>query len=92
MAPSTWEGAHYRRCVTDPVLVEVFGTRGSDRHVEAFLASADEARLPSDPRFREALHAYRERGTPIARDVSQPGADVSSDAPVPVWTWDGPAR
>ena len=38
------------------------------------------------------LRDYLEWGTAIARDVSRPGADVSSDEPVPVWTWDGLAR
>ncbi|MBX5440080.1 MAG: oxidoreductase [Solirubrobacteraceae bacterium] len=129
--------AHYRRCLTDPVLSEVFGTVGhpghverladwmgevlggpkrhTERHgghaallaahagraiteaqrvrfVEAFEAAADEAALPAEPRFRAALRAYVEWGTAIARDVSQPGADTSSDEPVPLWTWDGLAR
>ena len=129
--------AHYRRCLTDPVLVEVFGTHGSASHVErladwltevlggpklyterhgghegllrrhanraitepqrarfvtAFLEAADEAGLPDEPRFRRRLLDYLEWGTAIALDVSQPGADVTSDDPVPVWDWgpDGP--
>jgi len=130
-------GAHYRRCLTDPVLSQVFGTTGHPEHVEhladwlgevlggpkrytelhgghaallahhagrsitepqrarfveAFLEAADEAGLPDEPRFRAALRDYLEWGTAIARDVSRPGADVSSDEPVPVWTWDGLAR
>jgi hemoglobin len=129
--------AHYRRCLTDPVLVEVFGTHGSASHVEsladwltevlggpklyteqhggheallghhanksiaepqrarfveAFVAAADEVGLPEEPHFRQRLLDYLEWGTAIAVEVSQPGADVTSDEPVPVWGWgaDGP--
>lgn len=127
--------AQYRRCLTDPVLVEIFGTTGSPSHpehladwltevlggpklytekhgghgallghhanlaiderhrtrfVEAFLAAADEVRLPDHPTFRARLREYLEWGSRIAEDVSQPGADTSSDQPVPVWDW-GPA-
>src|ERR1700754_273569 len=121
--------AHYRRCLTDPVLREVFGTHGSATHVEsladwltevlggpklyterhggheallrhhanrsiaepqrarfvtAFVEAADEAGWPDEPRFRRRVLDYLEWGTAIAREVSQPGADVTSDDPVPV--------
>jgi hemoglobin len=124
--------AHYRRCLTDPVLVEVFGTDGKPGHVEhladwlgevfggpkvyteryggheallrhhgglditepqrrrfveAFLAAADEAGLPDEPRLRARLEEYLEWGTAIAVDVSRPGADLTSDQPVPSWGW-----
>ncbi|ADB48719.1 group II truncated hemoglobin [Conexibacter woesei] len=126
---------HYGRCLTDPVLSQVFGTQGSATHaghladwltevfggpklyterhggheallrhhanrsiaepqrarfVAVFLESCDAAGLPAEPRFRERLREYLEWGTAIALDVSQPGADVTSDDPVPVWDW-GPA-
>jgi hemoglobin len=57
------------------------------RFVDAFLESADEVGLSADPAFRRRLRAYLEWGSTIARDVSQPGADVTSDEPVPVWGW-----
>ena len=124
--------AHYWRCLTDPMLVEIFGTKGRPDHVEhladwltevlggpklyterhgghqallghhanlgideahrqrfvdAFLAAADEAGLPDHPVFRRRLREYIEWGSRIAEDVSQPGADTSSDQPVPVWDW-----
>lgn len=132
-------GVHYGRCLTDPVLSQVFGTRGSASHaehladwltevlggpkpyterhggheallrhhagraisepqrprfVEVFLESSDAAGLPDEPRFRARLREYLEWGTAIAVDVSQPGADTSSDDPVPVWEWgpEGPPR
>jgi hemoglobin len=122
--------AQYRRCLTDPVLVEIFGSKGRPEHVdhladwltevlggpklytqrqgghgallrhhadlaiterhrvrfvEAFLEAADEVGLPADPAFRTRLREYLEWGSRIAEEVSQPGANTSSDQPVPVW-------
>lgn len=127
--------AQYQRCVTDPDLVEIFGSKprpdhvdhladwltevlggpklytahhgghqallrhhaGLDiderhrtRFVEVFLEAADEVGLPDHPTFRRRLHDYLVWGSKIAEDASQPGADTSSDQPVPVWDW-GPA-
>lgn len=124
--------AHYRRCLTDPVLREVFGTTARPNHtkhladwltevfggerlytqlhdghgtllahhanlqiqehqrarfVEVFLEAADEVGLPSDERFRARLLDYLQWGSQIAREVSQPGADITTDQPVPVWDW-----
>lgn len=124
--------AQYRRCLTDPVLVDIFGSGGRPDHVDhladwltevlggpklyteqhgghgallrhhanlnidehhrarfvgAFLAAADEVGLPDSPTFRQRLRDYLEWGSKIAKDVSQPGADTSSDQPVPVWGW-----
>lgn len=122
----------YRRCLTDPVLIEVFGTGGRPEHVDhladwltevlggdhlytqrhgghgallahhanlriderhrarfvdAFMEAADEIGLPTAARFRGRLREYLEWGSKIAETVSQPGADTSSDQPVPVWGW-----
>jgi hemoglobin len=127
--------AQYRRCLTDPVLTEVFGTEGRPGHVEhlaawlgevfggpsayteqlgghgallrhhgnlgitepqrqrfveVFLEAADEVGLPRTPEFRRRFTEYLEWGSAIARSVSQPGADLSTDQPVPRWDW-GPA-
>lgn len=60
------------------------------RFVEAFMAAADEVGLPDNPAFRTRFREYLEWGSAIAKEVSQPGADTSSDDPVPVWDW-GPA-
>jgi hemoglobin len=125
--------AQYRRCLTDPSLIQVFGTKGRPGHVEhlaawlgevfggpdtytrelgghgallrhhanlaiteelrqrfvqAFLEAADEAKLPTDERFRRRFREYIEWGAGIAMAVSQPGADVSSHEPVPRWEWE----
>jgi hemoglobin len=124
--------AQYRRCLTDPVLTEVFGTHARPGHVEhlaawlgevfggpptytetlgghgallrhhgnlaiteaqrqrfveVFVAAADEVGLPPYPTFRRRFVEYLEWGTAIAKAVSQPGADLSTDQPVPRWDW-----
>ena len=126
-------GAQYRRCLTDPVLVQVFGTEGRPGHVEhlaawlgevfggpdvytrelgghpallrhhanlaiteeqrhhfvqAFMEAADEAGLPTDERFRRRFREYIEWGTRIAMGVSRPGADITTNEPVPRWGWE----
>jgi hemoglobin len=126
--------AQYRRCLTDPLLAEVFGSEGNpdhvdhladwltevlggpklyterhggheallkhhanlgidephrERFVEAFMEAADEVGLPDNDAFRRRLREYLDWGSKIAEDVSQPGADTSSDQPVPVWDWGG---
>jgi hemoglobin len=60
------------------------------RFVEVFLAAADEVGLPADDAFRGRLRAYLEWGSQIAVAVSQPGADVTTDQPVPRWGWTAP--
>jgi hemoglobin len=49
--------------------------------------AADEADLPDDPEFRAAFVGYLEWGTRLAKQNSQPGADVVRQAPVPHWGW-----
>ena len=125
--------AHYRRCLTDPILIPIFGTEGRPDHahhlaawlgevfggpdvytrqfgghggllrhhanlaiteaqrqrfVEIFMIAADEAGLPSDDRFRRRFREYIEWGSRIAVDISQPGADVTSNELVPRWGWE----
>jgi hemoglobin len=57
------------------------------RWVNLIQDAADEARLPDDPEFRAAFIGYIEWGTRLARQNSQPGADVVRQAPVPRWGW-----
>jgi hemoglobin len=57
------------------------------RWVSLLLDSLDDAGLPGDPEFRAAFVGYVEWGTRLARDNSQPGADVVRSAPVPRWGW-----
>jgi hemoglobin len=57
------------------------------RWVNLIQDAADEAGLPGDPEFRAAFLGYIEWGTRLARQNSQPGADVPMRAPVPRWGW-----
>ncbi|MGA5305105.1 group II truncated hemoglobin [Nucisporomicrobium flavum] len=57
------------------------------RWVNLIQDAADEAGLPDDPEFRAAFLGYLEWGTRLARQNSQPDADVIRDAPVPRWGW-----
>jgi hemoglobin len=57
------------------------------RWVNLIQDAADEAGLPDDPEFRAAFLGYIEWGTRLAKQNSQPGADVLREAPVPHWGW-----
>jgi hemoglobin len=57
------------------------------RWIDLIQDSADEAGLPDDPEFRAAFLGYLEWGTRLAKQNSQPGADVVQQAPVPHWGW-----
>lgn len=57
------------------------------RWMQLLLTCADELQVPADPEFRSAFVAYLEWGTRLAVINSRPGADVSADAPMPVWGW-----
>lgn len=57
------------------------------RWLSLLLECADEVGVPDDPEFRSALVAYLEWGTRLAKINSQPGADVTAEAPMPAWGW-----
>ena len=57
------------------------------RWMTLLLECADEVGVPTDPEFRSAFVSYIEWGTRLAVINSQPGADVSGDAPMPAWGW-----
>ena len=60
-----------------------------DRFISAYLESLDEAGLPTDARFREAVREHVEFGAHVAQQNSQ--AQVDSELhpirEVPIWTW-----
>ena len=59
------------------------------RFVRCFVAAADDAGLPPDPEFREALRAYMVRA--VDEVLSYPGQDatVPTGLAMPRWSWDG---
>ncbi len=61
------------------------------RWMQLLLQCADEIGVPGDPEFRSAFVGYLEWGTRLAVVNSQPGADLSGEAPMPAWDW-GPVK
>jgi len=57
------------------------------RWMSLLLECADEIGVPGDPEFRSAFVGYLEWGTRLAVVNSQPGADLSGEAPMPAWGW-----
>ena len=57
------------------------------RWVGLLLDCGDEVGLPDDPEFRSAFVSYLEWGSRLAVLNSQPGADVTTEAPMPHWGW-----
>ncbi len=57
------------------------------RWMQLLLECADQCQVPDDPEFRSAFVAYLEWGTRLAVLNSQPGADVTVEAPMPRWDW-----
>jgi len=60
-----------------------------DRFIEAYLASLDEAGLPTDERFRAAVRAHVEFGAHVAQQNSHARSDdeLHPLREVPNWTW-----
>lgn len=57
------------------------------RWMALLLDTADQLQMPDDPEFRSALVGYLEWGSRLAVINSQPGAEVTEDAPMPKWGW-----
>lgn len=57
------------------------------RWIELLVDCADASGIPDDPEFRSAFVAYLEWGTRLAVINSQPGAEVTEEAPMPRWGW-----
>jgi hemoglobin len=59
------------------------------RFLGAFVQAADDAGLPADPEFREALRAYMQWAVDEVLSYPEPDAKVAPDLPMPHWSWDG---
>jgi hemoglobin len=60
-----------------------------DRFISAYLESLDEAGLPNDERFRQAVKEHVEFGAHVAQQNSraQTDAELHPIREVPTWTW-----
>ena len=59
------------------------------RFVECFVRAADDAKLPEDAEFRDALEAYMKWA--VAEVLRYPSHEppVPAGLPMPHWSWDG---
>lgn len=62
------------------------------RFVECFVHAADDANLPADPEFREALRAYMRWAVDEVLSYPERDATIPANAPMPHWSWDGLQR
>jgi hemoglobin len=88
----------FTRDVGFPHIIEVHrGLEITDeqrqRFVELYLQAADEAGLPDDAPFREALRSHLEFGTHVAQQNSwaKDDAELHPIRQVPAWEWPGSA-
>jgi hemoglobin len=86
--------SYSRSCGDQSTLLGIHAGNGdmSDlgrRFVDCFVAAADDAGLPADPRFRAALRAYMEWATGQFNSYPGPDAAVPPELPVPRWGWEG---
>ena len=59
------------------------------RFLSCFVQALDDARLPADPVFREALTAYMRWAIDDVLSYSPFGSVVPRDLGMPHWSWDG---
>jgi hemoglobin len=59
------------------------------RFVVAFVRAADDAGLPDDPEFREALRAYMRWAVDEVLLYPEPDARIPDSLPMPHWSWEG---
>jgi hemoglobin len=59
------------------------------RFLACFVAAADDAGLPEDPEFRDALRAYMTWAVSEMLVYGPPEATVPEQLPMPHWDWDG---
>ena len=78
-------------------MLEMHASTGADhdfpqRFLACFDQAVDDADLPQDSEFRQALHDYMAWATREVHGYSPPGSEVPSDLEFPYWTWNGPAN
>jgi hemoglobin len=76
-------------------MLDMHSSTGADddlgsRFLSCFDQAVDDAGMPHDPEFRQALHDYMAWATREVDGYSPRGSVVPSDLPFPHWTWNGP--
>ena len=59
------------------------------RFVDCFVLALDDAGLPDDPAFRDAMASYMRWAVSEVLSYSPEGSTVPHDVPMPRWSWDG---
>ena len=59
------------------------------RFVDCFVLALDDAGLPDDRAFRDAMASYMRWAVSEVLSYSPEGSIVPDDAPMPRWSWDG---
>ena len=86
---------HYSRsCGGQSAMLELHAGTGADsdlgeRFVGCFVKAADDAGLPDDPEFRQALRSYMEWAVGLVMSYSPAGSAVPAQLAMPHWSWDG---
>jgi hemoglobin len=60
-----------------------------ERFLACFVAAMDDAGLPADPEFREAMRTYMRWAVDNVLAYSPVGSVVPAGVPMPRWGWDG---
>ena len=60
-----------------------------DRFEACFVAAMDDAQLPEDPEFRNAMRDYMHWATRQVNAYSPPGSAVEPNLLMPRWSWEG---
>jgi hemoglobin len=60
------------------------------RFAACFVQAADDAGLPKESEFRDALRAYMEWATEEVMSYTPAESQVPKELPVPRWGWNGP--
>lgn len=63
-----------------------------DRFESCFVQAMDDAELPTEPEFRQAMHDYIHWATREVNKYGPVGVRVEPDQPMPHWSWDGLQR
>jgi hemoglobin len=60
-----------------------------ERFLNCFVGALDDAELPDDPEFRDAMRAYMRWAVDNVLTYSPVGSLVPAGVPMPRWGWDG---
>ena len=86
------------QCSDQPSVLRMHAGNGDmsdlgERFARCFSAAMDDAQLPDDPAFREAMNAYMRWAVDAVALAHPDGADgIAPSAAMPRWGWDGPLR